>query len=284
MGGDEEAAPCDSGGTLHPRTTGKLPPGAARRERIRRDPTLLLAGFGSRKRGAPNSVLTDPANQMKLHVTLHTPLLRRPGGRDGLYGAGTILSFWNPYDALSATLENTYRGSLYLLVAGSTLGAAPGSAWPSALRTGYLHESNGLNRTSSRSWNRATLALEVGRLAHHPLCLELEGWYPFYVQKTDRSIPSWRGHGALRIWVQPLLASRGLGYEHLGLRGQLFVSATGRALTALELAFFARPTAGLPWLGDLPTLVVQYFVGRGEGLHRGGVDTHAIRVGVALLP
>ncbi|MFH0883582.1 MAG: phospholipase A [bacterium] len=248
------------------------------------DPSWFLAGFGSEKNGKTNDLFTDSHNQMKFRFVLQAQVIPFGKNADGIYASFTQSSFWDPYTKNSPALENTYTPEVFVYWDNGY--AKLGNAWSwskPSVRISYTHQSNGLGGEASRTWNRAILRIEFGDLTNHPLLMRLSVWVPFN-DMDNPDIEDHLGWGDVAVNWQPLLQRYPDGMRVLGVHAETNWGVSGRILKRFQLDIFAHPVLLDSRLAWMPTLMLQYFTGRGESIRLYNRDTRALRVGVVLFP
>ena len=256
---------------------------SARERFSRADPSWFLAGFGAGKYGSNNDLLTDAHNQLKFRIALQAQIVPLGKFADGVHGSFGQVSFWDPYTRNAPALENTYTPEIFLYWDnGYAKRLADWNWWKPSLRLSFTHQSNGLGGEESRTWNRYILTAEFGDLTHSPLLLRVAGWIPFNdVDNPD--IEDHLGYGSVQIDWQPLLANYPDGMRVLGVHAETNWGVSGRILKRFELDLFAHPLLINRRLAWMPTVLLQYFTGRGESLLLYNHDTHALRIGLAVM-
>ncbi len=248
------------------------------------EPSWFLAGFGTEKHGRSNDLLTDPHNQMKFRFVFRMRVIPLGGYADGFYASFEQSSFWNPYKKYAPALDNTYTPQAFFYWDNGIAKRKRGWRWwKPSLSIAYNHQSNGLGAEESRTWNRVILRAEYGDLERHTLQLNLGVWYPFN-DMDNPDIEDQLGWGDVSVVWQPLVERYPDGIRVFGLHASTYWGVTGRIFKRFQLDIYAHPLLLNRRLAWMPTLMLQFFTGRGESLMLYNRDTHALRIGIVVFP
>ncbi len=203
-------------------------------------------------------------------------------GPSAVYFAYSQKSLWNMYLRSSPFAETNYNPELFYTFYHheGRYQPPPGCAFFHE-RAGAVHESNGLDGTTSRGWDRIYIESRYDCHAANGLFASatLEVWVPFF-DSNNPDIVHYLGYGELSLDVG---GDRGAGWFD-----QWEVTVTGRKGTSASISLGSvqidgrwRPPTGNAWRFT-PFLYAQLFTGYGETLLSYDREVSAFRIGIGL--
>jgi outer membrane phospholipase A len=210
--------------------------------------------------------------------------------RHSAYFAFTQKSLWDLYRSSSPFLESNYAPEVfygyYTRIGDLIPRRYAVTPFVDYARAGLEHESNGLDTTDSRSWNRLSGTVRTGAYfgTDHYVVVAPKAWLPMGIS-DNRDIAQFLGYGSLTVEY---------GYDPAVTQwyggGDVRVTAWKGAnldwnKRGIEVAMQWRPGyegALLEWWKFTPYFFAQFFTGYGETLLRYNEKFTAFRIGVAL--
>jgi outer membrane phospholipase A len=210
--------------------------------------------------------------------------------RHSAYFAFTQKSLWDLYRSSAPFLESNYAPEVfygyYTRIGDLIPRRYAVTPFIDYARAGLEHESNGLDTTESRSWNRLSGTVRAGAYlgTNHYVVVAPKAWLPMGISDNP-DIAQFLGYGSLTVEY---------GYDPAVTQwyggGDIKVTAWKGAnldwsRRGIEVAAQWRPGyegALLEWWKFTPYFYAQFFTGYGETLLRYNEKFTAFRVGVAL--
>jgi outer membrane phospholipase A len=210
--------------------------------------------------------------------------------RHSVYFAFTQKSLWAlwDFDNSSPFLESNYAPEFfygYSSRRGDIVPRAGERPWfLDYARAGFEHESNGMDGTKSRGWNRIQ---GVGRGgvyfgSNHYVTLALRGWLPPFSKSENPDITEYVGYivPTLEYGYDPAV-KRAFGGINFTVSYQKGWNLDW-ARRALQVTAQWRPGyRAFEWWKFTPYVYAQYWNGYGETLGTYNIDTSALRVGIS---
>ena len=201
--------------------------------------------------------------ETKFQISLAKPLFYDVFGlRESLVAAYTQTSWWQITKTSAPFRETNYQPEIFLNFASPKYLEQIGVK---NLKFGLLHESNGRDGSSSRSWNRAYVQ---GDLVYGDLTISPRVWSVIGEKNDNKEILNYIGHGDLRL-------SYKLNDQifSLMLRNNLHFDKTNKGAAEISYMFpiFSSGVYGY----------LQYFTGYGESLI--DYDRHTDKVGLGFV-
>jgi phospholipase A1 len=232
------------------------------------------------------------ATQVKFQFSLKYDLWPN-ASRHSVYFGYTQKSFWRLYDTSSPFQESNYSPEVfygYFKRAGDIV-PLPGHAvfFIQNARLGFEHESNGVDGTDSRAWNRAYGYARAGVYlgTDNYFTVAPRVWHP--VKRgalglgDNRDILDYLGYGA--VTAEYGLDPSDRRWYGGGLLGAAVRHGTRAGSWGIEGYAQWRPGyrgSALRWFKFTPYLYAQFFTGYGESLLLYNQKTSALRFGIAL--
>jgi outer membrane phospholipase A len=210
--------------------------------------------------------------------------------RHSAYFAFTQKSLWDLYRSSAPFLESNYAPEVfygyYTRIGDLIPRRRAVTPFIDYARVGLEHESNGLDTTESRSWNRLSGTVRTGAYlgTNHYVTVAPKAWLPMGISDNP-DIAQFLGYGSLTVEY---------GYDPAVTQwyggGDVRVTALKGAnldwsRRGIEVAAQWRPGyegALLEWWKFTPYFFAQFFTGYGETLLRYNEKFTAFRIGVAL--
>ena len=213
--------------------------------------------------------------------------------RHSVYFGFTQKSLWALWDFAGSSpfLESNYAPEIfygYYPKLGDIMPQPGRRTWfLDQARAGIEHESNGMNLTSSRSWNRVTATGRGGVYlgTDHYLTGTLKVWAPPFEIPDNSDITEYVGYGtgAVEYGYDPAVR-RWYGGGSLNVAFNKGAGITDWDRRTIQVTLQWRPAyAGkfVEWWKFTPYFFAQYFNGYGETLLTYNIDTQSFRIGLS---